>query len=166
MRALKARITSEDESLVRKFLTPQEQILFYRQRIADQFHALCTTKHILDDIEDNEWINRTRIIKMALLHDIGKINVFMPLWVRPAAVLLKKFVPRIYKWLVKKGNQQNTHLIYKYFYTYEEHPQIGETFLREIQTEKEVITLVRMHHDQPSPNDPKELPIFRRADNA
>ncbi|HAR63029.1 MAG: hypothetical protein DKM50_01505 [Candidatus Margulisiibacteriota bacterium] len=164
--AAKAKITADDEMFIRKHLSHQEQIIFYRQRIADQRHALDTAYKTEKEIEHSDWVNEKRILKTALLHDIGKAAVFMPLWVRPLVVISKKFMPSFLGYLAEKGSKPEARLAYRYFYTYVFHPEIGAKMLKEIGVEREVLTLISLHHEPPSPSEPKELPILRRADNA
>jgi hypothetical protein len=162
--ALSAKIYAQDEELLCKYLNHNEKQLFLRQRIFIQRHAFDTAHRILGYIEGTESINNNLIMKAALLHDVGKSYVFLPFWVAPVSVLIKKFFHRLLPLLTNKGSHHNSPLLWKYFYTYEFHPEIGEKMLSELAVEKEVLMLVRQHHKPPGPNEPIELSLLRRAD--
>lgn len=165
IKSINSKISIADEEFIRKYLNQQEQILFYRQRIADQRHSLDVSYYIIQNTMSINWINKDLIIKSALLHDIGKSYVFMPLWIRPIAVVMKRYTYKIYRTLYIKGKKPNARNFFKYFYAYEFHPEIAEKMLTEIGVESQVVKLISMHHEPPSNREPKELPLFRRADN-
>jgi hypothetical protein len=163
-KALNAKISIADEEFVRKYLSKQEQILFYKQRLADQRHSLDSAYYILRDTSSSKWANKHILINAALLHDIGKTYVFLPLWVRPVCVILEKYLHSFYIYLGKKGKSQKSWKIIKYFYAYQFHSEIGVEILSEIDADPKVLELIELHHSEPFQNEPKELPFLRRAD--
>ena len=162
-KALRAKMTAADRHFVEEYLTERERLLFYRQRVADQRHGVDAARFLLAKTEAVVWPDQTPLVKAALLHDVGKSRVSLPLWGRPAAVLLKAFAPGLYRDSSVRGEAADAPRLCQYVYLHRFHPRIGAEMLAAAGTEPEVVDLVRRHHS-PSPADPKSLTLLRKAD--
>ena len=74
LRAIFASVSAEDERFLQEFLSEQEQSLFCRMLLADQYHALQTayTAQALW-AKDAGAADERLLTRCALLHDIGKV---------------------------------------------------------------------------------------------
>ena len=72
-RAIFASVSAEDERFLQEFLSEQEQSLFCRMLLADQYHALQTayTAQALW-AKDAGAADERLLTRCALLHDIGR----------------------------------------------------------------------------------------------
>ena len=124
-RALTAEISFEDEKYLMTHLNQKEIDLFYKMGLIDQFHSLqvaYTIERLI--IEDKQGINKEFLIRCALLHDIGKINVKTSVWDKVFAVLVTTFLPRLADELELKGNRS--------IYIYRNHAELGGQKLQQM----------------------------------
>ena len=155
-RALTADISIEDEKYLMAHLNRQEQELFFKMGLIDQFHSLnvaYTIERLI--IQDKQGVDREFLIRCALLHDIGKINVKTSVWDKVFAVLVTTFFPRLADELELKGNRT--------IYIYRNHAELGGQKLQQMGMIQEAKIIAR-HHSPPRADDSKELKLLRLAD--
>ena len=155
-RALTADISIDDEKYLMTHLNQKEIDLFYKMGLIDQFHSLqvaYTIERLI--IEDKQGINKEFLIRCALLHDIGKINVKTSVWDKVFAVLVTTFLPRLADELELKGNRS--------IYIYRNHAELGGQKLQKMGLFQEAKIIAR-HHSPPRADDSKELKLLRLAD--
>ena len=155
-RALTADISIEDQKYLMAHLKPNEQELFFKMGLIDQFHSLqvaYTIERLI--IEDKQGVDREFLIRCALLHDIGKINVKTSVWDKVFAVLVTTFFPRLADELELKGNRT--------IYIYRNHAELGGQKLQQMGMIQEAKIIAR-HHSPPRADDSKELKLLRLAD--
>ena len=155
-RALTADISVEDEKYLMAHLSNEERELFFKMGLIDQFHSLnvaYTIERLV--IQDKQGIDREFLIRCALLHDIGKINVKTSVWDKVFAVLVTTFFPRLADELELKGNRT--------IYIYRNHAELGGQALQKMGLIQEA-KIVARHHSPPKDDDPRELKLLRIAD--
>ena len=155
-RALTADISIEDQKYLMAHLSRQEQELFFKMGLIDQFHSLnvaYTIERLV--IQDKQDIDREFLIRCALLHDIGKINVKTSVWDKIFAVLVTTFLPKLADRLELDGNRS--------IYIYRNHAELGGQALQKIGLFQEAKIIAR-HHSPPRADDSKELKLLRLAD--
>ena len=155
-RALTADISIEDQKYLMAHLKPNEQELFFKMGLIDQFHSLqvaYTIERLI--IQDKQGVDREFLIRCALLHDIGKINVKTSVWDKVFAVLVTTFFPRLADELELKGNRT--------IYIYRNHAELGGQKLQQMGMIQEAKIIAR-HHSPPRADDSKELKLLRLAD--
>ena len=156
-RALTAEISFEDEKYLMTHLNQKEIDLFYKMGLIDQFHSLqvaYTIERLI--IEDKQGINKEFLIRCALLHDIGKINVKTSVWDKVFAVLVTTFLPRLADKLELNGNRA--------IYIYRNHAELGGQKLQKMGLFQEAKIIAR-HHSPPRDDDSPELKLLRLADD-
>ena len=72
--ALSAYWKDIDYNFINKHLDKDEEALFNMLSKCDKYHCFRVAKDAEDLVEDNGDINKDKLIKACLLHDIGKIN--------------------------------------------------------------------------------------------
>lgn len=163
--AVNAQVTFSDVKFIRKFLDKQEQILFYRMTLPDQRHGLDTAYHLQEQIKNIDWVDKENLIKVGLLHDVGKSITKYPVWGRVMVVILNKINKNIPKYLAKFGENPKSFILFRICYVYENHPMLGADFLKELSgSHDRAAKIISMHHNPPQINEPRELPLLRIAD--
>ncbi len=155
-RALTANISIEDEKYLMQHLNRQEQDLFFKLGLIDQFHSLkvaYTIERLI--IDDKEGVDKEFLIHCALLHDIGKIDVRLGVWEKVFSVLVTAFLPKLADELELKGNRA--------IYIYRNHAKLGGQKLQKMGLFNEAKIIAR-HHSPPRADDSKELKLLRLAD--
>ena len=148
IKAITAEITEEDLSFVRQYLNRKELELFMKLKPYEQRHCIDVANQLKRvDLEDTE------MIKLGLLHDIGKI--LYPL--HPVEKSIIVVLDRLTAGRIKKYNT------YKMVKCYYEHPQLGYELLRSLGGyEESFLKLIQNHHQ--SEKNPRLL-ILQQADN-
>ncbi|ERL25544.1 HDIG domain protein [Mitsuokella sp. oral taxon 131 str. W9106] len=163
-RALFASMEQADHELVWQVLSEKEQTLFYAMHRADQVHAINVARTALKIAKEYpREVNRTLLLRVALLHDVGRKKGDLDIWGKAFAVLAMKGFPRIAEHLMqaRKGT-----IFYRFghaLYVSRYHAAIGAGRLREIRLLTEA-SIVARHHLPPDDHDVAELIILRMAD--
>lgn len=132
--ALTARLSDEDEELLRQELSPQELAAFKAMPLADQRHSLDVYRTL-----KGQGHTHPDLLKAALLHDIGKAEANLRLWHRVAIVLVRAVYPRALRWLaVPEG--------WRYpFYAHYYHPLRGAEKAARLGCSPAIVELIRCH---------------------
>ena len=161
--AVKSNLTFSDVEFVRQYLTKPEQVLFYRMRVFDQKHALLMAQKFLSKQEGYSWVDKPKFMRAALMHDIGKAYVGIPLYIRGLFVVLSNINDGAL--LARYAKQDAKFEVWKYLYVMLHHGEIGAKMLEEIEDDKEIVQVARFHHQKPEPKESALLPIVRELDN-
>lgn len=160
IKALRAKVTQADVEIVKTYLTKQEQILFYRMRKFDQAHGMQVAYKCLGRSLSPE-IDRSKLIRAAILHDVGKTYIYSTLFDRIVYVLLcslnKEFGKNVNFEELKDG-------YYKKLVSLRQHAEIGAKMLADVDSDQEVIDVVRFHDSPPRGRESYLLPIIRELD--
>ena len=148
-RALFAKISCEDREYVKKHLPQAGQKLFFKMAVFDEAHAIAVAKTI-ETFKYNG--DKEFLIRLALLHDIGRTNV--GIFDKVFAVLLNDLSKKLAIFLSK---------YLRSLYVYYNHPQIGAELLRNAGFEAEA-KIIERHHENIK-NPPEELKLLQLADN-
>lgn len=157
--AITCKITDEDKKFIEAYLNKNEQELFYRLSVSEQCHCVRVTKDIknfiynkTNDLKYN--LSKEELIKVALLHDIGKINCNLNVFEKSIMVLLNKFT----KGKLKKLNN------IKKVDVYYNHGIMGENILNKMQYSERFLYLVKNHHNNDIIGD-MELDMIKKCDD-
>lgn len=169
--ATKAQIDMKDVAFIRRYLTKQEQILFYRMSTADQCHSLNVAYKLTKKLKDIEIFqkepigNKKEAIVAALLHDIGKIEAPFSLFSRSLYVLSKGLIKRLNaQFIYKIGRSPNSSKLLRNFYVLTFHAQIGADILKTISNNEFVLKLILRHQEPINDSDPLILNLLKAAD--
>ena len=162
VRALFARVSTEDKAFVEKNLAPELQRFFYDLSVPDQCHALRVARNAaaLAKKKPTGTVEMPLLLRCALLHDIGRKKGDLGTWWKSFAVLFAAFCPDLAR---SYGEDASDGILGRKMHVYFHHPQIGAEFLLQKDLGKEA-EIVRKHHEAPAEDDPPELRILRMAD--
>lgn len=149
--AIRAKITPEDRAFYKKYLTLKEVVLFEKLKVYDQKHCIKVAQLLQQEREDNK-----EIIRLGLLHDIGKIAY--PLNPIKKAIIVS--LDYLSKGKIKKYRQ------FKIIRAYYEHAQIGYELLKaEGGYSEEFLNGIKSHHSSKESKKETFLYLLQEADN-
>lgn len=148
-----AKIDLKDKRFLQEHLTEDEIKLFNKLTINEQKHSIKTAFDAKRLCVKNN-INYDNLIKVALLHDIGKINYNMTLIEKSFMVLLNKMF---------KGNIKKYYK-FKIVDTFYNHGDIGYTLLKNMGYDERFLYLVKNHHNNDIIGD-KVLNFLKKCDD-
>lgn len=135
---IEASFKKIDYSYIKKYLNKDEIIMFNRLKKSDKYHCLRVCKDSLSFLDDkNIKFDKDKVAKAALLHDIGKSKYHLNLIEKSTIVLLDKFSNGKLK---KYDNIKQINIYYN-------HPKIGYEMLKKQNYDKELLEVVRYHHE-------------------
>ncbi|RNC28996.1 MAG: hypothetical protein AWM53_00916 [Candidatus Dichloromethanomonas elyunquensis] len=159
-KALLPQINNQEYHWLNSILTPAERILFYRQTLTEQKHALDVAK----DIEKQKKfiygkfgeVQYSNLLHASLLHDCGKSLFKFRLWQRVIIVLIGNLPLKWQNNLIKQR-----HIIRKTMLINRQHPAWGGHLAAKAGVNEDILTLIRNHH---KPANSMER-ILHKADN-
>ncbi len=145
--ALFYRSSKKEHDFVANYLNDIEKNLFYRLRGSEQGHSIRVAKRCVKLKDDSEFI------KAALLHDVGKVDTNLNLFMKSLLVFVEKFNIKISfsKTLISAQESKNSH------------SERGAALLKSIGCSEYVINLVKNHHKESTDN--KDLKLLIECDN-
>jgi len=158
------KLSDKDIVFLRENLNKQEQILFYSMTALDQRHSLAVAYALQEMIGRKTKLNLDKLLKVALLHDVGKARAKLRVPDRIFQVLLFVLCKPLANYLANKGALYQTGYWRRILYIYKYHPQVGANLLKDIGLSAGIIYLVEHHHDAFQPEEAKELTVLREAD--
>ncbi|MBO4852156.1 MAG: HD domain-containing protein [Schwartzia sp.] len=161
LRAVTARVSTEDAAYVERYLSSAVQPLFFAQSVPDQCHALRAARNaeaIAQTAQDT--VDVSLLIRCALLHDVGRKKGDLGTFGKSFAVLFAKFCPALAR---DYGNGKRSGVLARKMNVFFHHAEMGAAMLSNIGFSQEA-EIVRKHHEAPADDDPPELRILRMAD--
>ena len=150
-RAAGARPSPNHIAIVRSYLSPAEQELFFATSPRDQHHHLETVRLLCRDGTPSHML-----IRAALLHDVGK--GYIRLHERVLYVLLTALAPRLLDRLTRSERGGVLGALYRTRH----HARTGAAWLQNLGACPREVELVARHHDPPG--DDGELRRLIAAD--
>lgn len=158
LKCITAKLTNEDKKFINEYLSKDESELLYKLPVYDIKHCVNVARDIkLNETEDSvseKNIEYNKLIKSALLHDIGKSYKPLNPIDKSILVLLSKFT----KGKIKKFEHKS-----KNIYIYFNHGKEGYKILKVNDYSEEFLSVVRDHHDYSKTNS--WLEIIRKYDD-
>ncbi|GAB6168735.1 HD domain-containing protein [Clostridium carnis] len=145
-----------DYDYIRKYLSEDEIKLFNELKHNDKHHCIrvCKDSMIMRD-EKKINVDKIKLGKAALLHDIGKSKFHLNVMEKSMVVLLDK---------ATKG-KINKYDNIKQIDIYYNHPKIGADILRNYNYDNEILEVVKYHHHSDIGENNKILDIISKCDN-
>lgn len=147
--AITTRITDEDIDFVSAYLNQRERALFFRLKPYEQKHCIEVANKLGTVTK-----GKKEMIRLGLLHDIGKI--IYPL--NPVEKSIIVVLDRVSHGKIKRYTK------FKMVKCYYEHPKIGYDLLKEQGDYEEIfLNKIRKHHEIDI--DDRELCLLQQVDN-
>lgn len=168
LRAIFAAIDSTDRAFVDQYLNPIEKTLFYNMDIPIQKHCINVAR-TAQDICRGQDLDTAKLIKAALLHDIGKISGSFGLFHRVLYVLSCMISPGMTEKIgeLKTLQPAEKGLMYRVKYAFHvhlNHDRLGAELARNSNLPQDIIFLIENHHNLSLAVQVKELAVLLKAD--
>lgn len=153
-------ITEEDVQFTNKYLNDEERSIFHRLSKGEMKHSIRVAKDIEKNYEEVlKGINidikhRNQLVKIALLHDIGKVVKRLNVIDKSLLVILNKITKG------KISKYKNLEKVNVYF----NHGAIGVGLLKELGYDEYWLWVVKNHHNRDI-KDNSDICILRYFDN-
>lgn len=151
--SLSCKIDKKDIEYINLHLNSEEKKLFTKLKESEQKHCINVAKDA-EQICFNKNIKCDKIIKVALLHDIGKICNRLTIFDKAVIVILDS---------ISKGKLKKLKRINK-INVYYNHAKIGADMLRIYGYEERFLYLIENHHNKDQIED-LELNILKECDD-
>ncbi|QGG46895.1 HD domain-containing protein [Heliorestis convoluta] len=138
--ALNSKVTPEEETWTASLLTKEEYTIFSQLNLSDQRHCLDVAYYCKEKAKHLEEKQQKLLVKVSLLHDMGKRHHRLQLWHRILYVLLQNHP----NWLNKA---KKTSLLQKPLEVLACHSSIGAEEAKKRGWSNDVITLIHHHHN-------------------
>lgn len=161
-RAVMADLSETDRAFLKKYLSVQETVLFYKMNVYDQRHVI-NVAYSAEKLAKKEKLDKNLLLRAALLHDIGRSADLICLGDKILFVLLEALPAAFLKAAAKNGGYGFVGRRRNALYICLNHAEIGARKLEQI-GKTELAQIVRKHHDKPSKDDSEELIFLRLAD--
>ncbi|WBW97600.1 HD domain-containing protein [Oceanirhabdus sp. W0125-5] len=152
------RVGNDEYKFIKKYLDSYELDLFNKLTSYEKIHAYTVAKKISDKLinqgyKDN--IDRDRLIKAALLHDIGKIECAMNIIEKSIIVILDKF----FRNKLKKSKSKKINIYYN-------HAEVGYNILLNKEYSEEFLNIIKFHHcDNVEAANKEEIQLLKQVDS-
>lgn len=144
-----------DKSIIYKYLNDEEVKLFFLLRVSEQHHSIRVCKDALMRSYDINYIDKKKLARIALLHDIGKINSNLNVIDKSILVILDK---------ITSGKLKRYEDIKKIDYYYN-HPKKSVDLLKHVKKyDDEFLEAIEKHHYNKIESN-IYLKIIKEADN-
>lgn len=148
-----AKIDINDKMYIEKHLSDDEIALFNKLSIHEQKHSVNVARDVESECKIN-LVDSNNLVKTALLHDIGKIEVPVSIIDKSIVVILDKITNSRIKEL------KNIKKIYIHY----NHGYEGYKILKKINENEEILFMVKNHHNK-GLKDNLELNILKKCDD-
>lgn len=158
---MSASYTAEDKVFAEKYLSPEELHLFVQLPSFEKKHAVVVGQKMLAGAAHNPELDEKKLVKLGLLHDIGKIAEKNSVISKSVLVIIRYCWPGLYNWLADSGCSRR-------FYIHKHHGEVGAEMLRKIGVSSEFLSIIKKHDPRVEPfgpDDPIELKILQQADS-
>lgn len=147
-----------DNKLIKKYLNKKEIEIFNRLNVSEQQHCIRVCNDALEKVnKENIEINKNKLAKVALLHDVGKTMKSLNVVDKSIMVILDKFT----------GGSLRKYTKIKKIDVYYNHPKKGVRILEDLyRYDNEFLEVVKKHHKESKESEDNiYLKIIRECDN-
>ncbi|MBU0671390.1 MAG: HD domain-containing protein [Candidatus Margulisbacteria bacterium] len=162
---MSARYTKADEAFARTYLNIEESSLFNQLPGFEKKHAVVVARKMLALARLHPELDQNKLVKLGLLHDIGKVAEKNSVLTKSILVIIRFFLPWLYDRLADSGE---THSFFRRFYIHKHHGAVGAQLLEKIGETSEILSIIAKHDPRIEPfgpEDPLELKLLQQADS-
>lgn len=156
--SIKSLFIKDDLEILNRYLKESELELFMKITKSERYHSVRVCKSAIKYINStsNLKIDKDKMCKCALLHDIGKFESKINIIHKGIIVIINAIT---FGNFLKYNNNRN-------IANYYNHPQIGAKLLENIKDiDLDIINCVRYHHNKDAIDENIYLDILTKCDN-
>lgn len=149
-------MSEEDRLFAYQHLSIKEAALFFSLPEFEQKHGVVVARKMLIAAKAAKDINKKKLARLGLLHDIGKSAARLSIFDKAVLVVTHKMLRPLYDLLAARGKGK--------FYVHKHHGEIGAQILSKIAEEKDIVEEVRSH-DYPNSSHDIYMALLDQADS-
>lgn len=156
--ALESLIKKDDFIMLNRYLNESQLNLFMKMSKAERQHSIRVRQSAINYINDKNilGIDKDKMSKCALLHDIGKSQVKLNIFQKSIIIIINK---------ITLGNFLKYNKV-KRINNYYNHPEIGAELLKNLnESDLDIIKCVEQHHREKNVEENIYLQILMICDN-
>lgn len=157
-----SRYTKADHSFARSYLNIQEMALFNQLPGFEKKHSVVVAKKLMEKAHENPKLDERTLVKLGLLHDIGKVLEHNSIITKSILVIIRYFSPNFYNKMADKGKDNPR---FRRYYIHKHHGLVGAELLAKIGESEAILSVISRHDYDPQPDDPIELKLLQHADS-
>lgn len=164
-RAVFSKYSKTDEVFAGGYLTAEERALFNQLPYFEKRHSVNVARRMMELSFYNPELDQRKLVRLGLLHDIGKVVERNSLFSKSIMVLIRFILPQLYDGLAERGKTNN---LFRRFYVHKHHGAVGAELLERIGVSGEFLLVIKKHDPRNNPwapDDPIELRILQEADS-
>lgn len=157
-----SRYTKADHNYARSYLNIQEMALFNQLPGFEKKHSVLVAKKLMGKAHDNPKLDERTLVKLGLLHDIGKVVEHNSIITKSVLVIIRYFFPNYYNNLADQGKNNPR---FRRYYIHKHHGAVGAELLAKIGESDDILSIISRHDYPPQDSDPLELKLLQQADS-
>jgi putative nucleotidyltransferase with HDIG domain len=160
-----SRYGREDATFTRSYLNIKEMALFDQLPYFEKKHSVIVARKMMAAARLHPELDQRKLIRLGLLHDIGKIAEKNSLLTKALMVIIRFFCPWLYDRLADSGEK---HPLWRRFYIHKHHGAVGAELLEKIGESSEILSIIAKHDpriEPLGPNTPLEQRLLNEADS-
>lgn len=139
--SLTAKVSEYEKRFVGSYLNSDEEDLFFKLQTSEQKHSINVASDINNNLTDQD---KDYLIRLALLHDIGKTQVKINPFEKGIIVILDKLTRK------KLKNSKRFKKVNAYYH----HGETGKELLKELGNyEEDFLDRIKNHHTEKTDDD-------------
>ena len=156
-----SRYTKADKAFAQSYLNIEEMALFNQLPGFEKKHAVVVARKMLEAAKQHRELDERKLVKLGLLHDIGKIVEKNSVLTKATLVILRFFLPGLYDHLADRGE---TDPRLRRYYIHKHHGAVGAQLLEKIGESSDILAMIAKHDPRYNPFD-EETPIEQKILN-
>ncbi|MFH1542247.1 MAG: HDIG domain-containing metalloprotein [bacterium] len=160
-----AAYTQADAEFARKYLKIEEWALFNQLPNFEKIHSVVVARKMLDAIHGQPQYDERKIVRLGLLHDIGKVAEHNSIITKSILVAIRFVAPWLYNWLADRGENMR---VLRRFWIHKHHGAVGAKMLERIGESAEILMIIAKHDprvEEWGPELPFELKLLQEMDS-
>lgn len=131
------KINNDDICFINIYLNDKEKELFYKLSKSEQKHSVRVARSVSESSYVSKELDKDKMVKVALLHDVGKLISRINPMEKSILVLLNLFTKG------KLRKYSNFKKIKVFYY----HGELGSNILKELGYDEKVLNIIKNHHN-------------------
>ena len=163
--AMTASMSEEDREFARQNLDIKEASFFFGLPDYEQKHSVVVARKMQGLARSRPDLDKKLLVRLGLLHDIGKAATRLSVIDKSILVVLQHFVHPLYDLLASKGRDDHSFFLYRKFYVHKHHGEIGSKMLKRVGVEPELSARILEHDENPIEFSDEYMKILNQADS-
>jgi len=141
-------MTEEDRLFTHQHLNQREAAIFFTLPEFEQKHGVAVARKMLEEAAGIRSIDQKKLVRLGLLHDVGKSAARLTILDKGLLVSLRRFAAPVYNYLAEQGRGDKAFRYFRKFFVHKHHGEVGAELLAKIGESRDIIEEIK-RHDKP-----------------